>query len=148
MILKEVHMDIMNVPQGYYLAQAISADLNFSVGLPALFDVAYDMSKKFEKEAETYEEFGADFNPVPGQVYLIDNVFNLIVKETSYDRPSREHLLTALVDLREEMEDLYVTKLAIPRICCGRNGLDWREVRNVIEFIFHEFDGEILVCVQ
>ena len=35
MKIVELEINIMAVPQGYYLAQGISRDLNFKVGLPA-----------------------------------------------------------------------------------------------------------------
>ena len=35
MKIAELEINIMAVPQGYYLAQGISRDLNFKVGLPA-----------------------------------------------------------------------------------------------------------------
>ena len=48
MKITEVDLNIMSAPQSYYLAQGISKDLNFSTGLPALFDRMYDMREKLE----------------------------------------------------------------------------------------------------
>lgn len=140
MKITELEINIMAVPQGYYLAQGISRDLNFKVGLPALFEKTYNLK---EKLAANYDE-----EIEIGEVYLIDNVYSLVVKDSSYDRPDRDVLMDALVELRDQMEEDMVTKLAIPKLCCGRNGLEWDDVKAMISFVFGDSDVQILVCVQ
>lgn len=49
MKIVELEINIMAVPQGYYLAQGISRDLNFKVGLPAAIRCFLD--------SEDYESF-------------------------------------------------------------------------------------------
>ena len=83
-----------------------------------------------------------------GKTYLIDNVYSLVVKDSSYDSPDRDLLMEALVNLRDQMEENKTTKLAIPRLCCGRGGLDWDDVKAMIGFVFGDADIQILVCVQ
>ena len=140
MKIKELEINIMAVPQGYYLAQGISRDLNFKVGLPALFEKTYNLK---EKLAANYDE-----EIEIGEVYLVDNVYSLVVKDSSYDKPDRDVLMDALVELRDQMEEDMVTKLAIPKLCCGRNGLEWDDVKAMISFVFGDSDIQILVCVQ
>lgn len=140
MKIAELEINIMAVPQGYYLAQGISRDLNFKVGLPALFEKTYNLK---EKLAANYDE-----EIEIGEVYLIDNVYSLVVKDSSYDKPDRDVLMDALVELRDQMEEDMVTKLAIPKLCCGRNGLEWDDVKAMISFVFGDSDIQILVCVQ
>lgn len=119
MKIAELEINIMAVPQGYYLAQGISRDLNFKVGLPAEFEKTYNLK---EKLTDKYDEIEC------GETYLIDNVYSLVVKDSSYDSPDRDLLMEALVNLRDQMEENKVTKLAIPRLCCGRGGLDWDDM--------------------
>ncbi len=140
MKITELEINIMAVPQGYYLAQGISRDLNFKVGLPALFEKTYNLK---EKLAANYDE-----EIEIGEVYLVDNVYSLVVKDSSYDKPDRDVLMDALVELRDQMEEDMVTKLAIPKLCCGRNGLEWDDVKAMISFVFGDSDIQILVCVQ
>ena len=140
MKITELEINIMAVPQGYYLAQGISRDLNFKVGLPALFEKTYNLK---EKLAANYDE-----EIEIGEVYLVDNVYSLVVKDSSYDKPDRDILMDALVELRDQMEEDMVTKLAIPKLCCGRNGLEWDDVKAMISFVFGDSDIQILVCVQ
>lgn len=139
MKIVELEINIMAVPQGYYLAQGISRDLNFKVSLPAAFEKAYNLK---EKLTDKYDEIEC------GETYLIDNVYSLIVKDSSYDSPDRDLLMEALVNLRDQMEENKTTKLAIPRLCCGRGGFDWDDVKAMIGFVFGDADIQILVCVQ
>lgn len=71
MKIAELEINIMAVPQGYYLAQGISRDLNFKVGLPAVFEKTYNLK---EKLTDKYDEIEC------GETYLIDNVYSLVVK--------------------------------------------------------------------
>jgi hypothetical protein len=68
MKIVELEINIMAVPQGYYLAQGISRDLNFKVGLPAVFEKTYNLK---EKLTDKYDEIEC------GETYLIDNVYSL-----------------------------------------------------------------------
>lgn len=146
MKLVEVEMSIMSAPQGYYLAQGISRDMNFSVGLQSLFDKVYNMKEKLESFYTDGTFRNPEFNV--GDAVLIDNVFNLVVKESSYDAPDRNKLLDAITDMRDQMNADLTTKLAIPKICCGKNGLDWDEVKGMFELVFNDTDVQILVCTQ
>lgn len=139
MKMTELDINIMGVPQGYYLAHGISRDLNFKVGLPALFEKQYNLKEKLEN---FYDEIEI------GEVYLVDNVFSLVAKDSSYDSPDRDMLFDAIVKLKEIMDEKMITKLAIPKICCGRGGLEWDDVRSMFDFAFNNTDVQILVCVQ
>ena len=136
----EVNMNVLCAPQGYYLAQAISRDMNFKIGLPAQFDKAFNVEKRIRALN--------DFDLEIGKAYVIGNLFSLVVKDSSYDAPDNEALFDALTDMRDQMERECVTKLAIPKICCGRMGLDWEEVKELIEFVFSDSDVNIIVCCQ
>ncbi len=139
MKMVELEINIMGVPQGYYLAQGISRDLNFKVGLPAVFEKQYNMAAKLKRNYTDIEL---------GKALLVDNVFNLVAKDSSYDFPDRDMLMDAIINMRDQMETNMVTKLAIPKICCGRNGFDWDDVKSMFEFIFDDSDVQILVCLQ
>lgn len=54
----------------------------------------------------------------------------------------------AVKSLREECEKLNVTKLALPRIGCGLDRLDWDAVKELLYSEFHETNIEIVVYVQ
>ena len=79
MRITEIDLNIMSAPQSYYLAQGISKDLNFSTGLPALFERMYGMKEKIE--ASYVDDYTDNVDIELGEAILVDNVFNLIVKE-------------------------------------------------------------------
>ena len=140
MNIVEVNMNIFSAPQGYYLAQAISRDCNFKVGLPAQFEKVFDVSAKLRVNYN--EEISI------GDAYLTGNLFSLVVKDSSYDAPDRDALMEAIISMRDLMELEYVTKLAIPKLCCGRMGFEWEDVKSMIELVFEDSDVDILVCCQ
>ncbi|VEN63597.1 unnamed protein product [Callosobruchus maculatus] len=73
-------------------------------------------------------------------------LYYLISKEKSYQKPTYWTVWEALLDLREKLLTANVLKLAIPRLACGRDGLDWRIIRNMLEALFRFTGIEILVC--
>ena len=143
MKIVELEMNIMSVPQGYYLVHAISKDLNFQVGLPALFDKTYNLKEKLIK----YVEDTGDSIEL-GDCLLVDNVFSLVVKESSYDMPDKDLLCDAISLMRDYVEDRMIKKIAMPKVCCGRNGLEWDEVKEMFSAGLYDLDIEILVCTQ
>lgn len=146
MRITEIDLNIMSAPQSYYLAQGISKDFNFSTGLPALFERMYGMKEKIE--ASYVDDYTDNVDIELGEAILVDNVFNLIVKENSYNKPDSDRLLDAIVNMRDQMDAKMIKKLAIPKICCGRNGLEWDDVWSMFEFVFADSDVQILVCIQ
>lgn len=75
------------------------------------------------------------------------NVFYLITKRNSSGKPSMMTLEKALSSLLIKMKNLSVTKLGIPKIGCGLDGLDWSEVKSLIEDIFSGSGIDIIVCI-
>ena len=139
MIIKEEKRDLFTVPPYYYLAHCISADFALGAGIAKQFTELYNMREKLHSQHFTGVER-------IGEALLIDNVFNLVTKEKAYQKPTLESLEETLIDMREQMEELLVDKLAIPQLGCGLDRLDWSEVKTLIECVFEDTDIEILIC--
>jgi hypothetical protein len=131
--------DLFTVPQGYYLAHCISADFALGAGIAKKFDEVYNMKFKLFREYDMYAYEGGDALP-------IDNVFNLVTKKKCYHKPTYDSVREALECMRDQMEMLYITKLAMPRIASGLDRLDWDEVYDIICEVFEDTDVEILIC--
>jgi len=131
------NMDLFNVPQGYYLAHCITSDFSLGAGIAKRFDEVYNMKLKL------FRDFDDD---CIGEALLVDNVFNLVTKEKAYDHPTYATLELALVDMRETMEYLAVDKVAMPKIGCGRDGMDWGIVESMIKRVFEDTNVNILIC--
>lgn len=86
-----------------------------------------------------------------GDVGLVNrndqNVFYLITKRYSSGKPTMESLIQTLMTLVHTMKKLKLTKLGIPKIGCGLDGLSWDVVKEHIERIFAGSGIEIIVCV-
>lgn len=131
--------DLFTMPQGYYLAHCISADFALGAGIAKSFDSVYNMKFKLYRNYDNYEYHGGDSLP-------IDNVFNLVTKNKCWHKPTYESMREALEMMREHMEFLDVDKLAIPKIGCGLDRLNWDQVYDIICEVFEDMDVEIVVC--
>lgn len=145
MILKRDKKDLFEMPQEYFLAHCISADFALGAGIAKQFDSKYNMRYKLMKK---YEYIYLDSNPSRyiGDVLLVDNVFNLITKNKCYHKPTYESLNKCLLQLRKIVNLNGIDKLAIPKIGCGLDKLEWVVVEKLIISAFNDTDIEIVVC--
>lgn len=139
MIITTEKRDLFTVPQGYYLAHCISADFALGAGIAKTFDEVYNMRFKLFREYDNYEYEGGD-------ALLIDNVFNLVTKPKCYHKPRYDAVREALETMKGIMVMNATTKLAMPKIGCGLDRLDWNEVYEIICDVFKDMDVEILIC--
>ena len=139
MTIREENRDLFTVPQGYYLAHCITADFSLGAGVAKKMDEVYNMRAKL-KELYNYPM------DCVGEVLTVDNVYNLVLKKTADKKAKYKKLRLALDDMKIEMECDLVTKVAMPRIGCGHEGLEWERVKEIIEDVFKDTDVEILVC--
>lgn len=91
-----------------------------------------------------------DQRPDVGTVaYLQQNdrfIYYLITKELSYRKPTYDSITAAIKNLRDFIVKHDVKKLAIPRIGCGLDRLNWSRVRGIIENVFQNTGCIIKVC--
>lgn len=131
--------DLFTMPQGYYLAHCISADFALGAGIAKIFDSVYNMRFKLFRHFPDYKYSGGD-------TLLVDNVFNLVTKKKCYHKPTYESLKESLEMMREHLDFLGVTKLAMPKIASGLDRLDWDHVYDIICEVFEDMDIEIVIC--
>jgi hypothetical protein len=131
--------DLFTMPQGYYLAHCISADFALGAGIAKVFDEVYNMRFKLFRNYDNYEYSGGDALPV-------DNVFNLVTKKKCWHKPTYESLREALEMMKEQLDFLGATKLAMPWIGCGLDRLQRDNVYDIICEVFEDMDIEIVIC--
>lgn len=131
--------DLFTMPQGYYLAHCISADFALGAGIAKTFNSVYNMKFKLYRNYDNYVYRGGD-------ALLIDNVFNLVTKAKCFHKPTYESLRESLEMMREHLEFMDVTKLAMPKIASGLDRLDWDQVYDIICEVFEDMDIEIVIC--
>ena len=50
--------------------------------------------------------------------------------------------------MKEDMVATGVKKIAMPKIGCGLDRLNWNIVRSIIKEVFEDTDIEILICIR
>lgn len=79
---------------------------------------------------------------------------NLVTKEHYYDKPTLTTLRQALENMRDwhvlTRDSCYyrsadIWRIAMPKIGCGLDRLDWDDVQLIIEDVFKDVDVEIIV---
>lgn len=70
---------------------------------------------------------------------------NLITKEKSYEKPTYLTMAASLNSLKGICMECGIRNLAMPKIGCGIDQLDWRIVRLLIKGTFSDSPVEILV---
>lgn len=131
--------DLFTMPQGYYLAHCISSDFALGAGIAKTFDSVYNMRFKLFRNYPDYKYVGGD-------ALLINNTFNLVTKQKYWHKPTYESLKEALEMMKELMEFMDITKLAMPKIASGLDRLNWDRVYNIICEVFEDTNVEIVIC--
>jgi len=138
MKLIEEHKDLFTVDKNYHLAHCIASDLRMGAGIAVPMQRKFGLRGKIRSSGESTE------NPT---CILIGRVFNLVTKKRSSGKPSYKSLEASLRKMRELVIENNIKKIAMPKIGCGLDRLQWGRVREMIKDIFGDLDIEILVCV-
>ena len=124
------------------LAHCVSRDLSMSAGIAPLF------VKKFGRKEELFQA-----NAKIGQAAILNFennkfIYNLVTKENSYDKPTYESLEQSLVFMRNHAIEHNVHEIAMPKIGCGLDLLNWEDVSNLIKKVFRETNIKITVIIH
>ncbi|XP_034651837.1 ADP-ribose glycohydrolase OARD1-like, partial [Drosophila subobscura] len=109
------------------LAHCVGADLAMGAGIAVKFKEVY--GKVDELRAQ---------KAASGDVAVLKD-------NESWGKPTYESLQSSLEQMREHMRKNIVKQLAIPRIGCGIDGLEWDKVSGVLEYVFGQEQLEIVV---
>jgi O-acetyl-ADP-ribose deacetylase (regulator of RNase III) len=141
----ERNCDLFLVGEEYALAHCISADVAMGAGIAKQFDKKFPMMKGVVKTRHSgigtacmYAYWDKEFT----------YIFNLITKNLYWHKPTLRALRDSLIDLRNQCLKFTIKYLAMPRIGCGLDKLNWDEVKPMIEEIFTDVDIEILICYK
>lgn len=132
-----VNGDILTAPRGTAIAFFTSADCAYVSPVENRIAEAYNMKEKIV-------EYFPDDLIEPGFALLVEDVFNLVVKQNSYDGVSFGVMTNCLNELRAMMYEFRIKKVAIPKYDFI---FDWDIVEKTIRELFSEDDVEITVYV-
>lgn len=138
--IRVVEKDLFSVEKDRSLGHCVSRDLAMSKG------IAVDFKKLFG-DVDVLKAMDRKIGEV---AYLNKNgryIFYLITKQNCYDKPTYDTLELSLVYLRKLCTELKVSKLALPKIGCGLDKLEWNRVLKIIEKVFSETAIDIEICL-
>lgn len=164
--IEEVDKFLFSMPSEYALGHCVSRDMRMSAGIALYFKL---LINHFCEQILTiikvfnFCEINCYFRSIFGRVgelmdqkltvgkvaYLQKNnrfIYYLISKERCFKKPTYSTLTAAITNLRDLIVKHEVKKLAIPRIGCGLDKLDWPRVKNIIKNLFQGVECMIKVC--
>ncbi|XP_064540604.1 uncharacterized protein Targ2 [Drosophila montana] len=138
----ESKLDLFQAPQHYALAHAVESSFAALRGTLAwqfalIFGDVDDLRRRRVSSGNCVVlEHNSRF------------VYHLVTKANHYAAATYDDVQAALICMREHMRNHEITKVAMPRICCGNDGLHWKQVKRIMQQIFahNEYPIEILVC--
>lgn len=137
MTLTEKHKDLFTVGKEYRLAHCIASDLRLGAG------IAVPMQKKFGVRGKIQATGESTRSPT---CISVGRVLNLITKSKSNGKPTYMSMEAALQKMRDIVIHKNIKKIAMPKIGCGLDRLQWPKVREIIKEVFVDVDVEVLVC--
>lgn len=138
MELPEIRGDLFTADESFALAHCVSREFKMGKG------IARSFKERFERVDRLLEQ-NVDVGGVAALNVYGRQVYYLVTKDRFYERPMYEHLEASLVALRDRMRADGVGKLAIPRLGCGLDRLDWERVREMVRQVFAETGIEVRV---
>lgn len=146
MTIREEQRDLFTVSTDYILVHCISTDFAMGAGIAKEFARRGVKAQLIENYRGMTKVGDCAVTATTG--WRLE--FNLVTKEKYWQKPTYGSLKTALVNARilALVNDDEPVKLAMPRIGCGLDRLQWVKVKAIIEEVFADTDVEILVCVK
>lgn len=153
----EKRMDLFTVSAEYALVHCISADFAMGAGIAKRFTAIGTKTAIIELCGKPVIDYNGHTDRWSGDGYCIPvivkrnpslRVYNLVTKERYWEKPTLETMKSALEHLKGHIKANGQKKLAMPKIGCGLDRLEWPKVREIIQDVFKDTEIEILVCYQ
>lgn len=144
MNLIEKKIDLFKLSNDYTLVHCISEDCAMGAGIAKIFDKKFKGMKKDMLDTLSYNDLH-----YPTSILFRgnnQNVINMITKKKYWNKPTYENFELALSDVVAICKKDKITKLAMPKIGCGLDKLQWENVKKMIEEEFEDMNIEIIVC--
>ncbi|XP_060534501.1 filaggrin-like isoform X2 [Cylas formicarius] len=137
--VKEVQQDLFMVSKEYSLAHCVAEDMRMGSG------IAVQFKRDFKCQAELLQQKAKQ-----GGLAVLESegrhIYYLVTKRLSTGKPTNYTMWQSLRKLRDHMVEHGVQKVAVPRLGCGLDRLEWVQVKSMIQHVFETTDVEVLVC--
>lgn len=148
-MIKEVEGDIL-LTKAQAIVHGVAPNDDFKHGL------AFSLKEKYPKLYKDFRHFSHGNHPKEGSMWTWETeegkkIFNLFTQEHAPGHNSLPGKATTsyvnhcFKDLKKELEKNNVASLAIPKIATGVGGLDWDEVKPIIEKHLGDLDTQIYI---
>lgn len=150
--LKEITGDLLEAPCYNYVLHVVSADYEQTGAV----GITEDIINKFSIKEDIIEEIEflkrcADYDTeatvVSEVITYYNNVLSLVVKNSKYDKVAYHTIARGLRNLKKIVKNRKINYLSMPRICCGREKLDWTIVRKMIVDEFKDIGHDLTITV-
>ena len=135
------HRDLFTVPKDYYLCHCISADFALGAGIAKKFaelGVREWLIRNYQRYI--YNKGECLFTHATNW----QGEYNLVTKEKCWQKPTLISLRESLISMKSLWTD--GEKIAMCKIGCGLDKLQWKDVEPIIREVFYDTDTEILIC--
>ena len=143
MIINERKGNLFELDRKYTLVHCISEDCKMGAGIATQFD------KKFKNmKTELLETIKINNLSFPITLHYTgrkQNVLNLITKKVYYGKPTYKTITECIKQMKWYIEEYNIRYLAMPKIGCGLDKLQWGKVRSILEEELKDIDVEIEV---
>jgi len=138
-----VRGDLFTAPPGWCLGHCVSRDLHMNKGIARTFRQRFGRVGDLVAQqcgigsVAFIENVVSRTTTTPTSVLTpIPAIFYLITKEKYWGKPTYATFRASLEELCKIMISKGLTKLAIPRIGCGLDRLNWSRVSSILEEVF------------
>jgi O-acetyl-ADP-ribose deacetylase (regulator of RNase III) len=103
--------------------------------------IALQFKKAFPENFKAYEKACRQDRVKPGKVFIFElnhhimpkYIINFPTKRHYREKSRIQDIKEGLIDLTDQIKKLNIRSIAIPPLGCGLGGLDWRNVKPIIE---------------
>ena len=138
-MIKEIKKDLLQMDASYPFAHCISSDWAMGAG------IAKTLENKYHIKRKTPKEWMGKYPSVSEIDVGERHIYNLVTKEKYYHKPTLSNLKKTIINLKQLMEIGGIKKVAMPKIGCGLDRLQWGDVKQILEEVFDD-TYEIIVC--
>ena len=128
----------VNYESEWSLCHCVSADLAMGAGIAVMFKRIFGRVDELRSQGKKVREIAL-------LTTKKTDIYYLITKERYFEKPTYNSLETTLLELRNLMLTRGKTKLAMPRIGSGLDGLDWTQVKEIIIKVFENTGIRVVV---
>lgn len=137
--------NLFSVDDSYSLAHCISSDFVLGKGIALEFNRLFN-SKNYLNSSKL--DLKGLYPNCVRQKVIGRNVYHLVTKNKYYMKPTYETLKESLLKMKEIIIENNEKKIAMPKIGCGLDQLEWVKVREIICEVFNDIDVEIVVFLN